>query len=706
MKQLSSDIETWINDLKHEYNWEIPKNWCHSQDELLITILLGIWIVRFLNESMEISDSSSFFFAIEKLNKEYSKAGAVWNFLQSLFNNLCDSTILDKILKQNIPDIRVTLYNDHFGNLLQHSMNKVDRKTLAANYTDFISADILIWFINSLNISTSSIVDPFCGSGRLLTAFLKSLKPVANFPRIRINDIMPSAVLLAYSRLLLIFSIRHQDFHLIEVSIGDAFSMLPSRSNPSFTPFDTYQTVLMNPPFTRTHRIKNLQKKSLMFLDTKFREYLHGQTGLHIYALILAYMLLESDGYLASVIPSATLLSSYSTGIQRLLLKDFRMNILASSDDQKACSEGSIFREVLLVAKKNQAKENHSVSFIRFLTHPNVEISSRYDVPLDQLFKEWNWTMFLRDPRMLEIRRHLFKTGMVQSGKILNLDIVRGVEMYGPNFFFIPNQAWKFVREKKGSVCIKSEKSEIIIPEQYLVRCLRKPGNYSQVISPTILDFALTIPNSYTNSEKWFMDYLAISERDAKPAKRKYGIKWLSHINQQLSTKKPCGHLFLIDKFGISTTSVMCHYTDLLHPCSKNFYVIRNLDPKQAKLQAAWINSSFFLMLFLCSRREIGGSYGRLQIIDYMKERLFLDFSLYPQSIKNEIINEFEKIRNLKLPPLPEQVQLGLKKPLDLAIAQGFNIFSKRPLELIDDIYTLINLAFKNLKRRDTKKLI
>jgi len=693
-----------MNYFKHEYNWEIPKNWCHSQDELLITILLGIWIVRFLNESTDLSNSSSFFFALRKLKIEYTKAGALWDFLQSLFNNLCDTTTLDKILIQKIPDILEALHNDYFGILLQQSLKNIDRKTLAANYTDLISADVLVGFINSLNISTSSIVDPFCGSGRLITAFLNTLKPVAKFPRIRINDIMPSAVLLAYSRILLMLSIYHQDFHLVEVSIGDAFSMLPSRSSPPLTPFDTYQTVLMNPPFTRTHRINNRQKKSLMILDTTFKEYLSGQTGLHIYALILAYILLESDGYLASVIPSATLLSNYSIGIQRLLLKDFRLKIIASPDDQKACSEGSIFREILLVAEKNQAKKTDSVSFIRFQTFPKAEISSNYDVQLAQLFKEWNWIMFLRDPRMLEIRQHFLKTGMIQSGKNLNLDIVRGVEMYGPNFFFIPNQVWKIIRKLKGKVLVESENTELFIPEQYLIRCLRKPSNYSQIISPEILDFTLAIPNSEINLEKWFIDYLTISERYAKPAKRKYGIKWSSHINHQLTTKKPCGHLFLVDKFGISTTSVMCHYLDLLHPCSKNFYVIRNLHSEQAKLQAAWINSSFYLLLFLCSRREIGGSYGRLQIVDYMKEPLFFDFSLYQQEIKKQIINEFDKIRSLKLPPLPVQIQLGVKKPLDLAIAQGLHLFQKKSKNnLIDDTYNLLKLAFKNLKLRDTK---
>jgi tRNA1(Val) A37 N6-methylase TrmN6 len=349
-------------------------------------------------------------------------AGALWDFLHTLFKNQCDTTILDQILKQKFPDIQEALHNDYFGVLLQKSLKNSDRKTLAANYTDFNSADVLVGLLNSLNISTSSIIDPFCGSGRLIVAFLNTLKSIVKFPRIRINDIMPSAVLLAYSRLLQLLSIYNQDFHLIEVSIGDAFSKIPTKSNPPLTPFDTYQTVLMNPPFTRTHRINNQQKKSLTILDSAFKEYLGGQTGLHIYAIILAYMLLESDGYLASVIPSATLLSNYSTGIQRLLLNDFQLKILASPDDQKACSEGSIFREILLIAKKNLAKKNNSVSFIRFLTYSKA-ISSRVDLPLVQLFKEWNWIMFLRDPRMLEVRQHFLKTGMIQSGKNLNLDI-------------------------------------------------------------------------------------------------------------------------------------------------------------------------------------------------------------------------------------------------------------------------------------------
>ena len=82
-------------------------------------------------------------------------------------------------------------------------------------------------------------------------------------------------------------------------------------------------------------------------------------------------------------------------------------------------------------------------------------------------------------------------------------------------------------------------------------------------------DFALSVPNSDIMSKLWMKDYLVLSEQFASPAKRKFGKEWISHIHNQVKIKKPWGHLFFIDKFGISSTSVMGHFIEkkLLYRC-------------------------------------------------------------------------------------------------------------------------------------------
>ncbi|MFX0051500.1 MAG: hypothetical protein ACFE8U_09430, partial [Candidatus Hermodarchaeota archaeon] len=358
----------------------------------------------------------------------------------------------------------------------------------------------------------------------------------------------------------------------------------------------------------------------------------------------------------------------------------------------------------IIAKRRHPINENETVNFINFLESNKItkyHISSSQMVSMKRLAKEWNWTLFLRNPTLLNIRDNILTSSLIKNGKDLNLDIVRGVEMYGPDFFFIPNQVWKIINEEKNTIVIQSKRAIIKIPKEFLVRSLRKPSKYTQYITPKVSDFALSIPNASISSQKWLKEYLDLTEHFASAAKQKFGSQWISHIYNQIQTKRPWGHLFFIDKFSISTTSVLGHYFEIRTSCSKNFYLIRNYNTNQAKLLAAWCNSTFFIVLFLSIRREIGGSYGRLQIIDYMKEPLFLDFSKCSKTVKDLIIIEFDKLRNLKLPSIPLQIRLKKKKALDLAIAQGLNISSKEAENLLESMYALLESIFKELEKRD-----
>ena len=145
----------------------------------------------------------------------------------------------------------------------------------------------------------------------------------------------------------------------------------------------------------------------------------------------------------------------------------------------------------------------------------------------------------------------------------------------------------------------------------------------------------------------------------------------------------------------------MAHFLDNEIPSTKNFYVIRNLSKDDSKLLAAWLNSSFFLVLFLVCRREIGGSYGRLQIMDYMNESLFLDLSKISSQSRVSIINEFDKIRKVKLPPIPNQISCQKKKNLDMAIVKSFNFPNLHSEALLAEISSILSDQFQELHIRD-----
>ena len=63
-----------------------------------------------------------------------------------------------------------------------------------------------------------------------------------------------------------------------------------------------------------------------------------------------------------------------------------------------------------------------------------------------KLESNWNWIRFLEIGPLQTLTEKLRLTNRIQSAQTLNLRIVRGFEMYGPEFFFIPNKNWKITK--------------------------------------------------------------------------------------------------------------------------------------------------------------------------------------------------------------------------------------------------------------------
>jgi len=245
----------------------------------------------------------------------------------------------------------------------------------------------------------------------------------------------------------------------------------------------------MNPPFTRIHRIDLEQRRNLKFLKEKYQQLIHGQPGLHIFAIFLADFLLSETGCLAAILPATTILSNYSFGVHNLLLEKFALETIAWSDSRKAYSEDSNFKEIILIAKRKSGKKNDLTNFLKISELKNDlkwHISSKLQIPTKNLTKEWNWTLFLKDKDLLHLRKVILQSNVIKNGKDINFKITRGVEMYGPNFFFIPNKNWILKEIKADRVVIESLKNQVSIPHKYITRSLRKPSKYSRIISPKV----------------------------------------------------------------------------------------------------------------------------------------------------------------------------------------------------------------------------
>ncbi len=578
---------------------------------------------------------------------------------------------------------------DRLGTILQKSFDNDKRKELALNYT-VRSSSLLDKILADKDLSgIRRLVDPFCGSGRLITSIFETNK-VNNLEHIMINDIVPSAVLLAYYRIQFYLKYKNIKNIQIEAIHGDGFNLISHGIENKF------DLVITNPPFTRSQLISDKQRKTLDRLSKLSESYnigSQGQAGLHIFSIFLADHLLSSKGILISVLPTSTILSRYSVGVQELLLNSYNQFELISSKTEKSFSEDSIFRELILVA----SREGDTKFEFKMIDEQNHSFINEHRIDRNILHEDWNWDRYFRNQSLLELRDKLLP--YLSSGDELDLNISRGIELYGPDFYFFPNRYWKVKEDTSESLLISDNDLDVKIPKQSLEKILRQPKLYKK-ISPTIREYTLSIENEEPEGLKAYIDR---NVDNAKSARNRFGNRWLNHIFDQIRTKNPVGHLFIIDKFSLATSSMLVHYTDEPYLCTKNFYIIKT-ERDKAKLLAAWMNSTIYISLYLTSRREIGGSFGRLQIIDYKEEKLFpkfiheMDFS---HPVVKEIFDHFDKIRQDNLPPVIDQIDESYRIELDKSFIKLFNINGEKLRIDIRQIHRNVSDELNELFDRD-----
>lgn len=662
MRFVSQDLNDWFDQACKAFASLTLPPLVNTTEEFAIAYALIDWLVkRTLVQGLTRETELSL--TLEKLGPH--DVSSLEGFCQSVIDGVHEP-LFEWVTNHPPPDLSRDLLVDTLGSTLQQSLGKPERKTMAANYTTNRSVATLHAFLPQ-NKEFKGLLDPFCGSGRLLT----SPTLIHQSRTVWLNDIMPSAVLLATCRLFA----SSPNPPIIHATVGDAFSNASKYyKKPHFDLF------LSNPPFTRTHWInKNIQQSrifgGLANLRNCYSSHIQGQPGLHVYGIFLADQLLQEGGTLGLILPMATVLSRYSAGLQRYWVENYTILTIMTSEDQKAYSEGSNLQEIMIVLLKERPSPDHQVRFLTLHLDDRKGmnmVSAETKVHQQLLLHTWNWTRYFRGT-LAPLREIILGSNLITTAGYL--DLVRGLEMYGPEFFFIPNKTWIVLEHSSDGLKIQSldEPTVLTIPSTHIFKVLRRPANYTRQITPSLHDYGIKLTSDVVE-ELWFKTYLQKTEHWAEPAKRSFGKEWFTHITQQLLKKEPFGYLFIVDKLGITTAGVLAHFTDEKVSCTKNFYLARNLERSQAKLLAAWFSSSWYLLLYMATRREVGGSYGRLQLVDYKNESLILDSSKVDPSLREHVLDVFEELRNVHLPPILAQVKERTKKTLDLAVGRLLGI--------------------------------
>lgn len=274
------------------------------------------------------------------------------------------------------------------GRIFHELMPAGIRKMLAAFYTRPQAADILTRL--TVARSDATVFDPACGSGTILTAAyrqklqLHASERIAGNPHKRFceneifgADIMPFAVHLTAANLAAMDPAttigRTQIIQgdSLNLYVGSGYrqgvqaSMLPSAREAATTEGMRYQVdlnqvdvVLMNPPFTKVER--GIRRYISM---SRFEPEVRGEVGLWGHFVPLADEFLAENGICGAVLPINILRGRESAKVREIIFSKWTPLYILKPTFNYGFSEWSEYRDVLVIARKARAPQDHRVKF-------------------------------------------------------------------------------------------------------------------------------------------------------------------------------------------------------------------------------------------------------------------------------------------------------------------------------------------------------
>ena len=361
---------------------EHEKSTSKTQNSLFSYLILeSLWFYQSIIEQKSFSKKN-----IKKKSKilenlkELEKNYGFQIFPKYLINKLPEKLIL-KILStyETIKDEHFSSKNeDTRGLIFQNFLPKELRRITGSYHTRYEAAELLA--LLTINDSKQTILDLACGSGKLLTASQNRLEQLSTkksdvSKQLFGFDKFPTAARLSTINLSLANnSIKSE----INVGISNSLFLKPNEKFKALKSTKSQKTpksvdiLMMNPPFTRQELISKKEKALVSERFKKYEKIIDKKFGLHAYFVLLANEFLKEGGKLAFVLPATILRIESLTNLRKLLVENFEIEMIVSSNEKSSFSDGSSFREILLIAKKTKTpKKSHKVKIISLSHRPS-----------------------------------------------------------------------------------------------------------------------------------------------------------------------------------------------------------------------------------------------------------------------------------------------------------------------------------------------
>lgn len=181
-----------------------------------------------------------------------------------------------------------------------------------------------------------------------------------------------------------------EDHDLAEVQVGDFFA------DPAG---GAYKAIVANPPYIRHHRLSAAFKAQLRALSIRVTgRPLDGRAGLHVYFLIRALELLDTDGRLTFIVPADTCEGVFARGLWDWIAERYRIEAVVSFDPKASPFPDLDTNPVILMIRK---------------TDPAPEfVWAKCETVVERDLTEWVESAFRNTPPTIFVCRRTVREGL------------------------------------------------------------------------------------------------------------------------------------------------------------------------------------------------------------------------------------------------------------------------------------------------------
>lgn len=483
-----------------------------------------------------------------------------------------------------------------------------------------------------------------------------------------------------------------------------------------------YDVIIMNPPFTRQERVKQIPdeyKKILIDRFSDYNEYLHGQLGYYGYFILLADRFLKTEGRIALVLPAAFLRLKSTAGLRRFLLQNYKIKYIIYGDLN--FSEATWRREILLIARKREPhasnnKENVTF-FVKLQNFPETfeearkmaeEIRSQSCtenvylqlVRHEELAKDLDWFRFLVrsitdiwDYIKNESRKLTTFENLTRS---LNIRVRRGIETsrgMDVHAVAILGDESRALRKKDRWVVDKVEGDNLVVRHRYL--------KFKTMILPlsAVVPWLRTVANNeYMDLTGEKLDFLLCKDfGDASDflggsSLRKLLPRWKEYVRNRM------GNLVILRRFVVPApgTVHLCYYSKDQIGAPGMAWIASVKDDDVAKILCVWFNSSIHLAQILSRRVEdVWIDVHKYILSDFMVP----DIKSLSSREKKRLLNLFEKFRKKQFPSLVDQYRMekNLKEEIDRVLLEIMGFANEEIDKILRQLYSVLKTELQKL---------